>query len=382
MIRRLLWIVYIFAAAALFFYTRTAVSLFLLSASVFLPAAALLLAALAAGKVRVSLRVPADLRKGESARCTLCLESSTIIPAACVVMTLSVTNTLTGAEEKIPLGFSAAPREKREMELAFTSACCGQYLFTCTEMRVYDFLGLRGVRKPVDIREKRTVPPELFSPRVTLSGAESPPGGGETFPVPFKGQDKTEPFQIREYAEGDSLKQIHWKLTQKLGRYIVMDPSLELEVALLMLWDGAPLPAGTPPYVPDALAEAFVSVCIELAEEGVPFSVAWRDGESGEAVFKDVSTMDDVYDVVPGILSVNEGGGLPLIPALSQKLDEKKYPLIAYFSYQSPEERIPAGKLTNFMCKPEGAVPDAGEEGGILFTPSNYQSVLRTVLIG
>ena len=387
MTRKLLCAACILASALLYLYTGTAAALFLVLTSVLLPSSALLLAALSADKLSVSLRVPADLRKGERVHCTLCVETRTWIPVSYAELLLLVTNTLTGQEERIPLTFSAAPYEKKEADLSFTSGCCGQFVFTCGQMRVFDFLGLRAIRKGIKIHEKRTVPPELFGTRVTLTGTQSPPGGGETFSVALRGQDKTEPFQIREYAEGDNRRQIHWKLTQKLDRYIVIDPSLELEAALLMLWDGAPLPEGTPPQVPDALAEAFISACIALAEEGVPYAAAWKSGESGEVVIQDVSQMDDVYNVVPGILCANAGAGAALIPELLLKLDGKSYPLTAYFSYQAPQEQIPTGKLTSFICKPEGAAAFTSDDGAsapdecVVFTPANYENILREINI-
>ena len=37
------------------------------------------------------------------------------------------------------------------------------------------------------------------------------------------GDDPGETFDIREYREGDSIRQIHWKLTGKMDRLIIRE---------------------------------------------------------------------------------------------------------------------------------------------------------------
>ncbi|MCL2121809.1 MAG: DUF58 domain-containing protein [Clostridiales bacterium] len=399
-------------------FTRTNTALFLLCASVLTPCAALGLAMLAADKARIALRVPTGLRKGESAQCAVCIEIDAMFPFVYLAMTLSARNTLTGQKSLFPLIFPALRRGKREIRFIFSSAYCGQFIFSCEEFRVFDFLGLWGFRKQTEIQEKRVAPPDTFPLHVALSGGEAPPGGGEVFSVPRKGQDKTEPFQIRDYVEGDGIKQIHWKLTMKFGRYIVTDPSLEIERALLILWDGGQVPAYAPPSVPDALAESFASLCIALSEEDIPYSVGWIDGETGAAELKDVSSMDDIYDVIPGVMGAR-GTQTPTEDFLLA-LDGKKYPMVAYFSYlgpDDPEGLASIGRVTSFLCKYDGAgldstgraasdigmenspgmgaAADAGKRGSPAayagasgfdgaawqFTPQNYKSVLRDVHI-
>ena len=400
------------AAAALYIYARSATSLYLLCASVFLPCASLALGALSAGKTGLSLFIPAAMRKGEQVQCALRFVSRSQVPIACVEAAIQAHNTLTGRQALFPLAFPAAPHETKDVAFTFESAHCGQYVFACDTFVVYDVLGLHGFRRHVGILEKRVATPELFGLQVTLTGAESPPGGGEVFSVQRKGQDYTEPFQIRDYAEGDSLKQIHWKLTQKLDRYIVTDPSLELELALLLLWDGGARTDGLSPRVPDALAEAFVSACIALAEDSVPYSVAWINGETGDITLKDVGSMEDLYDVVPGIMCAGGVGGADggsgghsggpggrrgggsIVPAFLEKYETKRYPMTAYFAYQAVS--VPEGarldRLAQFLCV-DGAI--SGSVGGIggnigdaalddscvVFTPDNYKNVLRDIVI-
>ena len=407
--RRIACALWAIAVFALYVFTRTDAAFFLLCASGLTFCAVLGLAAFAADKTHIALRVPAGLRKGEPAQCAICVEVNARFPIVYLALTLSVRNTLTGQESAYPLAFPALHRGKREIGFVFESAHCGQFVFSCDAFRVYDILGLRGIRKKIEIQEKRVAPPDTFPLHVSLSGSETPPGGGEVFSVPRKGQDKTEPLQIRDYAEGDSLKQMHWKLTMKFGRYIVTDPSLEVERALLILWDGGLVPEDAPPGVPDALAESFASLCIALTEEDIPYSVGWINREARAIELKDVNAMDDIYDLIPGIMSAM-GSETPAEDFL-RALDGKKYPMVAYFSYLGPDDpdRLASiGRVTSFLCKPDGASAEnaesadsggsskgagkrssagayaavSGFDGAVWqFTPANFKSALRDVLI-
>ena len=375
----------ILASAVLYAFTRVAPSLLLLCASVFVPLAAVLLSRFGASGISVSLEVPAGLRKGTEASCTLIIENRSIIPAAHIGMMLNVRNNLTGQERNIPLGFSAAPREKRELPFNFGSAYCGQFQFSCENLRVYDFLQLYGIRMAQPSQMKRLMPPETFLVQVSLLGSDISLGGTEVFTVDRIGQDHTEPFQIRDYVEGDSIRNIHWKLSNKFDRYIVIDPSLELERSLLLVWDGGTLPEDAPPEVPDALAEAFVSVCLALTGDDIPYSVAWQKADSGDIVIKDVGTVDDIYDAIPEVMCTNMSEPRhSMITDFLAVSGMRRFPTIAYFAGQVPTELdtlAQVGRITVFLCGTDAGAADDGAHNYQLFSPANFTSILRNVTI-
>ena len=368
------------AFGALYAFTGTSAALALLCASVIVPCASLALGAVCARGTKVSVSIPAGFHKGGSAVCSLAVENKSFVPAFRIELTLTVKNNLTGSEERLPILAFAPPFGENTLTFLFETVHCGQFVFEAETFRIYDFLGLRGIRKSFPIKEKRVALPDIFSLNVMLSGSETPLGG-EMFSVPRKGQDRTEPFQIREYVEGDSPKQIHWKLTQKFGRYIVTDPSLELEQALLIVWDSGQISKDTPPEIPDALGESAISMCVELNGNGIPYSVIWKNGETGEIMLKDVIEEDDIFDVMLGLLSASSGAGESLIPEFRTLLDGKKYSQIAYFSCRLPKELddlAVVGQTTAFLCCTDS---ETEAQDAVLFTPENYASILREIAI-
>ena len=82
-----------------------------------------------------------------------------------------------------------------------------------------------------------TVLPDTFpvSVHVTMPEVQSPES--DTSSPDRRGSDLTEPFRLREYAPGDSLRQIHWKLSQKTDSLMVRELGLPVAEEVLLLLD-------------------------------------------------------------------------------------------------------------------------------------------------
>lgn len=107
---------------------------------------------------------------------------------------------------------------------------CGGLIAQLHKPRVYDYLGLFGFRlrksmtrtflvqpEPVNM----DVPPELT--RYLARRWHPKPGGGYA-----------ENHEIRQYHPGDNLNQIHWKLSAKVGKWMLREP-MEPELGRMLL---------------------------------------------------------------------------------------------------------------------------------------------------
>ncbi|MDR1573724.1 MAG: DUF58 domain-containing protein [Clostridiales Family XIII bacterium] len=383
------WILWLVAAALLFVFTGTGAALLLLVATALLPPAAAALARGAAPRLRAELSLPVTLRKGERAQGALVVRNGTVIPIARARVRVAVLNALTAESRVFRFDFSLMPRAEASFPFAFESAHCGQLVFSCDEMRVFDFFGLYAARREETGVVKRLIPPDTFPAHVRLSPSETPAGDDAVRYSSGKGDDLSEILTLRDYAEGDSRKQVRWKLTAKYGKLIVSDPSLPLERALLLFWDGTAAPSGASPAAADALAEAFVSVCLALTEDEIPYSVAWGDPDGGGVVIKDVSGINDLYDAVPGVLHARpKGEGPSLADELRRAPGYRARPLVAYFSSDIPpdlSECFAPGRVTAFLCVSDpDANPDAKVPAGlssVVFSPDTYRDALRYLVL-
>ena len=120
------------------------------------------------------------------------------------------------------------------------------------------------------------MPDHLSSGYGGFSGP-APRREGSVYDPGRRGTDRTETFQVRDYAPGDSLRQVHWKLSGKTGRLVVRDPARPVDHRLTVLV----LRQKAPPPLADALMEAAASLCQAL--EGRSFRLAWNGPEGYES---------------------------------------------------------------------------------------------------
>ncbi|SHI15020.1 Uncharacterized conserved protein, DUF58 family, contains vWF domain [Sporobacter termitidis DSM 10068] len=373
--RRVIWAMAVLLCGAAWAFTGTPAALAVLSASVLLPCVSIALTALAAGKVTSALYIPVGPQKGSFTDGWLQIKNSAPLPMARVRTTIDVINQLTGESRTLKIDCSVPPKGIKRVEFTFNPVCCGRIRFSVAGLQIFDPFGLIGWKTGVASTEKRTVLPETFPMTVRLSGSETLLGD-DVLNLNRRGQDYSEPFQIRNYAEGDSLKQIHWKLSQKYDKYLVADPSAALTRALLVFWDKS-VPA--PPAVTDALGEAVMSLCLRLAEEEIPYSLALGGGENP---ILDITAVEDLYGIVHQLLRTQENGNG--VTELLQMLGGRRYPLIALFTPQISKE-LPAlsavGKTTVFLCSETGEGERAGDIMCYVFSPADYKTTLRDVII-
>ena len=238
----------------------------------FLPFASLLPDLIARKKTEFRISLPATAEKQQAIRGTLTAENrSRLLPGECWAA-VTVENLLTGETQKLVISVNPLPRRTCEAPFTFTSAHCGTLRFSAEKIRMADWLGVFSIRAGKEIRAKCTVLPDTFPmephPELLLSKADE----SEVYSQLKPGNDPAEIFDLREYAPGDDIRRIHYKLSAKTDQLTVRTYSLPIERSLLLYWDrvcGAPAEK-------DTAAECIVSLGQALLGAGQPFSLGWR----------------------------------------------------------------------------------------------------------
>lgn len=205
----------------------------------------------------LSLRLPAGGRKdGEIAGEIV---ASRRAPGR-VLCRIEVRNDLTGETTE----FFAEER------FSFRAEHCGRLTVHIRRAWLLGLPGLFARKIRTDAAAHVTVLPDTFpaSVHVTMPEVQSP--DSDTSSPDRRGSDLTEPFRLREYAPGDSLRQIHWKLSSKLDRLVIREPGMPAARTLLVFWDRSGDAAAR-----DTQAEAMFSVCQSLSEQGYAYQLGW-----------------------------------------------------------------------------------------------------------
>ena len=331
-------------------------------------------------KLEAEFQTPATVEKREGKTVCLQITNPSWIPAACVLCSVEMCNRLTGERTEEILFMSAPSRGTVRKELSISSDKCGYLELSVRKSYLMDWAGFLPVKCSVQAEGRVAVLPDTFEPRVLLKQEAARQEDADSWSQERKGNDAAEVFSLREYAEGDSLRQIHWKLSSKRQQLIVKEASFPVEKSLLLFWDKNA--AASTAEEMDAMAECTVSIAQELVRQGITFTLGWSEGR--EEVFEEIQTEEDNISAIPRMLKYgaeileNEEtfGSSGRISAYG--INGRSFGKIIYFGKTVPEHEIFAGEsaVTMVVCDKEVSHPVFPV---VVFTAENYQEDLETI---
>lgn len=237
-----------------------------------------------------------------------------LLPAAdkgqAVPLELTVTNSgrLPVGKEKVVLYYRSLNKNRRQ-KLAFpvyagagkrncftnrlTGMCCGSYCFEQAELVLYDPLRMLYIRKKIHLKERLDIMPDIYPTGIVVSEAVRHfAGESDIYDSIRPGNDASEPFEIREFRNGDKLKDIHWKLSAKEDTWVVRENSSPVACAVVLLID---MHRQKHAAEKDALLSLAAGVSFALVEQRCPHYVSWYSGREQDMVRVRVDSEEGLY---------------------------------------------------------------------------------------
>lgn len=310
---------------------------------------------LARARVRLKIDSPSVTEKGNTLRLTVRCEKGRL-PCGSVSARLTVENSVTGerVQSKIFL--------QREQTVELKSGFCGCLRCSLRKVRLWDLCGLLPVPLSCGAVKRVSVMPHTFPVEICMESAPALSEDCQEYAQDRKGQDRTETYQLRDYAAGDSLSQIHWKLSSKRGHPVVREAACPVDRSLMLFvdrtWNATPAQA-------DAIMEAAASVAQALTEQGIPFRLCWNEETIHTRV---VNEAEELPEAVAALLksrtAVGESGSSRYLHTYGVPTAGR----IIYFGTQYPEESfLQAAPCKVLLCG----------TGADCFTPETAAQTLR-----
>ena len=231
---RAIWLAVILAAGLLYFFDNQGGTLALLIGVTALPILGGILSFFQRNQVSFSLKVPKTGEKNQGLEGVLRMEKAGWLPLR-IRGKLCCRNIHTGEEQGLLLETGLFRREERNFE--FCPKHCGKLEISMENAEILDPFGLFSFQISENAREETMILPELFPVELSVGNLAADNPDSEEY-SPFKpGNDPGETYAIREYAPGDGLRRIHWKLTEKMDKTMVRDFGLPVVSDLLVLLD-------------------------------------------------------------------------------------------------------------------------------------------------
>ena len=376
---RALWALFTLLCAGMTALGGSVGTLALLCVLLLLPLLQLAGGLLCRKNLSLTVECPVSGWQGEPLSVTVAAENGSVLPVWGLSLTVTAENALTGEREAAPLRLTLPPRGRRTMALTLDGQYAGLLRITAARARLYDSFWLLPLPAPAESVGKCALLPRRFPVETQVGADASRLEESEVFSPDKPGADPSETFQLREYVPGDSPRQIHWKLTEKLGRLTVKDFSLPVDRSILLIWERRetrPTPAAE-----DAQAAVLFSLGQSLLEQAGAFTLLWNEKDSPCCRLA-VGDLDDLVGLTPRLLAARP---LTLGPtaalALCQTAGEETFAHIIYLGERAPDclPRLrELGRVTLILSQPEGA---PGDVPCYPFDPQHKAQQLREVRI-
>ena len=297
---RCLWGAAIAVFSLLFLYTLRQELLILTVAIILLPV-------LSAGCNRaVSRHLEIELSGGESElQGRVDVKNSSFLGIPRIVFEIQIQNLLTMEINKKQFTYVVRRRE-RETGFFFISAeRCGCMEISVKNVILWDMWGIFPTEIKIIETRRMNVWPDLFEQQIVVGKSDKEELDSFEYSMEKPGNDPGEMFDIRDYIPGDRMSSIHWKLSGKYDRLMIVRPGLPLENSILLLFetgykdtDGEVSPSRIA-----AAANCFTSICRNLISEGRTHRIGWVDGFTDQFVLYEIASEEDFTGILPKFLS-------------------------------------------------------------------------------
>lgn len=214
-----------------------------------------------------------------------------------------IENLLTGEVDKdvLPIGGSGG----RDIEKTVTvkEDCCGCLRVRLEAVEWTGFFGVLCRQVPLDVEHRCLIIPRVSRIKEREDIWDAYDMESHRYSQISKGGDPGEVFSLRNYLPGDSLRQIHWKLSGKLSEVIVKELSLPVDNKLLILLDKDGRGLSQPEQRSKA-AELFCSLSFTAMGKGIPHSVGWYDHVNHSFRVFSIKEENDFWEAIEELLQV------------------------------------------------------------------------------
>lgn len=317
------WLLYLAGlCGALVFYIFYSgwFSWFVLLLAVCIPLFSLLVSLPAMLRTRLELVLPDRCTRGQPLEAELCLGRQALPIPGCRLR-LQLECLLTGERTRL----TRRLKERGTCRIPVDTAHCGLFRTSLRGSLVFDYLGLfcLPLKKPGG--GELLVLPEAAPPaqlpnlsRFLVRRRRPKPGGGFA-----------EEHEMRDYRPGDSLRDIHWKLSAKTDRLILREAQEPESQRVLLTFDlcrpGAAL---------DSVLSQLLWLSAWLLEHQVEHDVVWYSPVSRRLTVVEIRSEDDLQPLLRKILT----GPLPeSLPSVA----EQRFPGVTWRYHIRPEEVQP-----------------------------------------
>ncbi len=219
-----------------------------------------------------------------------------------VKVLLETENSITKEKETFPISCWVKQGKTETKQLILKSRQSGIISLSLKKCWVYDLLYLFKAKKKLKEIQQVAILPESHLLMVEVSRKTREfLADAEEFSDRESGDDPSEIYQIREYRDGDSIHDVHWKLTAKADELRVKEYGRPLGCVVL-IWLNLEKMDKKMKNVPSHVLEMAASLSLSLVEMKCVHMVAWYEPDNKRIQRKRISKEAHIYELLNRLL--------------------------------------------------------------------------------
>ena len=275
---------------------------------------------------------------------------------------------------RVPVTLSPAEGRPEHFELPLDTTRVGRVSVELVAARTLDVFGFSDCPlRAAELAASYTVYPDVVEIEAVANRANRAATSGFVFDPHRKGQDLSEVFELREYRDGDSMRQVHWKLSARFEDLMVREPShpADFDLAVGFAAHGRGTEREDRAQVVNASVSMLATVCRALLRRSLGHSVVYRHGDvlEMEAVDSQLGLEDMLDSVLATALPVDATSDAKTFAALQRRHGITKTVLVTDAVQESFFGELAA------LC--ELTVIYLGTEGGLSVDESEGYTLVR-----
>lgn len=255
-------------------------------------------------KVESHLHLPRAVEKESVFQGKLELRNRSFWPVFYGTGSVKCKNTFTGEEQIIQIPFSLKGNGTMQTAFEGKSLWCGCMKCTCSDWKNTDFLQLFHKKRLAETEADMVIMPQKHILDLSVLTQEGFDMESFRYASNRPGDDPGETYDIREYRQGDSVRQIHWKLSEKLDGLVIREKSYPVDDAVLILAE--PFLKEADPERAEAVVEIFAALLQSFMEKRIPCQAGICDGGNGRFYMEKIRTTEDYENMM--YLFLRHGG--------------------------------------------------------------------------
>lgn len=297
----ILWIVLVIISVI--FMNNYGVQIILLL-SVAIPVSGVIFAGICSSGLQCKITSEVSVLKGETLHYDLNIRNNKVTGCAYGKAVIEITNMLTGMSELKSIAFSISGKSNKTFSDEIETKYCGRIQIELKELISEDFMGIYEKHKSFFNKTYSLVMPDTFPVDIEIGRGGQCDINSDEYSMYKPGSDPSETFAVREYRPGDNIKNIHWKLSEKLNEVTVRELGLPVNNSILLIIDSIKADSNrNTESLMDNIGEYVISVAQVLTNQQIPFTLSWHDTELNQMKQDEILNNNALSEHLSDVLS-------------------------------------------------------------------------------